>query len=54
MLEELQTEMCPPYARAVEAIVSKFKHHVEKYYEMRKLIQGLCKKSRAHEDSNES
>ena len=31
ILEESQTEMCPPYMHAVEAIVNKFKYHVEQY-----------------------
>ena len=34
-----ETELSPPFARAIKNIVSKFKVYVDQYSEMRKLIQ---------------
>lgn len=49
MMEESIEGLCPPFVRAVESIVSKFKVHVEKYSNMRKLVKEKIDLSREHE-----
>ena len=49
MIEESIEGLCPPFVRAVETIVSKFKLHVDQYSNMRKLVKEKIELSREHE-----
>ena len=47
--ESTEDELCPLFAQTVESIVSKFKVHVDQYWNMQNLVKTSITKSRQHE-----